>query len=121
MEKSPVLKELNKRDVDGFAHVLSLVRIEASYGPIYLVVRIALSPDDEGADPLKTVQFLIEMGAPPEGILANTVAVIRGGLARPANQLTHVRSVFIDPDFESDVLKLSRRFWTDVIFPEAEQ
>lgn len=102
---------------------LSLVRVEAAYGPIYLVV-VSETEDKAGDDYAQLLptrsewdRLNIEEWRTPEEVFHHVVAVLKGGEAQPERLFTHVRSYVADPDFQ-DYEIMDTADWLK-IFPEA--
>lgn len=94
---------------------VSLVRIEPHMSATYLIVCIdeAAEPGSKST-PEDRVKFLVEIGAPPEGIFPNVVAVVREGLSRPPHLFTVVETKVVPGDFHWDDLGHGRRDWASL-------
>ena len=101
---------------------ISLVRIEAAYGPIYLVVDTYsdFEPDAPDEKVLDFAKLAIESFGEPHVTFRNVLAVVKGGLCCPHGVFTHIaaREVPLDFDFEKDIHRTSEGIFQ--WFPEAK-
>lgn len=85
-------------------HTLTLVRLEASYGPIYFIA--GLEQDAAVAakeSPEERANFYVETGCyRPHGVLACAVAMFKGGRLHPSSMFTAIRSVVVPADFDCE-------------------
>jgi hypothetical protein len=86
---------------------LSLVRLEAAYGPIYLVV--CLDHEDGHTRPIDEVAKLdIETLGEPFDIFQHVVAVMKDGMMADPQMFTVVQTKLVSKDFDFDELSRSR-------------
>lgn len=86
---------------------ISLIRIEAAYGPIYLVVD-NISPFKPGTPKKEVLDWAavcVESLGEPDVTLRNVLAVIKDGRCCPPDIFTHIKSVevAVDFDFEKEI------------------
>lgn len=100
---------------------VSLVRIEAAYGPIYLVVdnHSNFAPDTPDEKVLDWSRFCVEGMGEPEITFRNVLAVVRAGRCCSHDVFTHVRAVEVplDYNFEKEVHRTKDGVFK--MFPEA--
>lgn len=93
-KKNEVQQKVERRTI-------SLVRIEAAYGPIYLVVDTYsdYKPDTPVEKVLEFTKFLHEGAGEPEITFRNVLAVVKAGQCCPTDIFTHIKSVEVPLDF----------------------
>lgn len=111
---------MKKKPVE-ITRTLTLVRIEASYGPIYVVVCLdenATETAKEKHSPEERANFYVETGCyRPHAVLQNAVAMFKGGLLHPPHMFTAIKSVVVPTDFDLEHKTASDWF---ELFPEAD-
>jgi hypothetical protein len=100
---------------------ISLVRIEAAYGPIYLVIDTVseFKPDTSSDRVVEFAKLAAESFGEPHIVFANVLAVVKGGLCCPTDIFTHIagREVPLDFNFEKEVHRTAKGIFQ--WFPEA--
>ena len=100
---------------------ISLVRIEAAYGPVYLVVDAFsdFSPDAPEQKVLDFAKLAAESFGEPHITFRNVLAVVKAGRCCPTDVFTHIssREVPLDFDFEKEVHRTKEGIFQ--WFPEA--
>lgn len=113
-KKNEIVAAVERRTV-------SLVRIEAAYGPIYLVVDTFsdFKPDTSDVKVLEFSKICIEGAGEPHVTFANVLAVVKAGQCCPHDIFTLIRSVEVplDYDFEKEVHRTTAGIFQ--MFPEA--
>ena len=101
---------------------ISLVRIEAAYGPIYLVVDTysEFKPDTPADKVLEFAAFCHESAGEPHITFRNVLAVIKAGQCCPTDIFTHIasREVPLEFDFEKEIHRTDEGIFQ--WFPEAK-
>lgn len=87
---------------------LSLVRVEAAYGPLYLVVCIDHEEPVAPADLDRVTRLTIETLGDPSDILQHVVAVIHQDRMAAPQMFTVVQTKEVQKDFDFEQLSQSR-------------